>query len=136
MRAYRDPNDRLLHRHLRHRSPEELVGVAARLGWATWEDCNIIVPTACPWLLAGQHGREEQLMADERVTVTDSKGRSVTVNQGSRYYKPGGKANIRAESETLIYYENSRNEQAPKTRDFFVSHYRDKGYRSPFPHGS
>ncbi|GAA0794316.1 hypothetical protein [Spirilliplanes yamanashiensis] len=48
--AYRDPRDHLLQQHLPHRTPEELRGAAARLGWATWEDCDRIAPGACPWL--------------------------------------------------------------------------------------
>lgn len=34
----------------RHRAGTDLAAVAARLGWLTWEDCNKILPGACPWL--------------------------------------------------------------------------------------
>lgn len=51
MRAYQNhPVDPLLSQHLAHREPHELDGVAQRLGWATWEDCNGILPGSCPWL--------------------------------------------------------------------------------------
>ena len=28
----------------------DLAAVASRLGWLTWEDCNEVLPGACPWL--------------------------------------------------------------------------------------
>ena len=40
----------LLGLHLPHRSAEELMGVPARLGWLTWEDCNEVHPNSCRWL--------------------------------------------------------------------------------------
>lgn len=52
MDAYRKPGDGLLAEHLGHRSPDELTGVESRLGWATWEDVNTVVPGACSWLTA------------------------------------------------------------------------------------
>ena len=50
MRAYRDPGDALLRKHLSHRSPDQLVGVPARIGWATWDDMNLVLPGSCSWL--------------------------------------------------------------------------------------
>jgi hypothetical protein len=52
MPAYKDPDSSLLRQHLPHRDGHELAGVTERLGWATWEDCQIVVPGACPWLVA------------------------------------------------------------------------------------
>lgn len=40
----------LMHKHLPHRDIESLTDVSRRLGWLTWEDCNRILPDACPWL--------------------------------------------------------------------------------------
>ena len=52
--AYRSyPEDPLLGQHLNHRTPEELAGAADRLGWATWEDCNAVLPGSCAWLPQG-----------------------------------------------------------------------------------
>lgn len=52
--AYRSyPEDPLLGQHLSHRTREELAGVADRLGWATWEDCNVVLPGSCAWLPQG-----------------------------------------------------------------------------------
>ncbi len=49
MRDYqRDPN--ALQRDLPHRAGTDFSSVAARLGWLTWEDCNHLLPGACPWL--------------------------------------------------------------------------------------
>ena len=45
-----DPASALLHQHLPHRGERELAGAARRLGWASWEDCQAIVPGACRWL--------------------------------------------------------------------------------------
>jgi len=50
MDAYQDPSKALLAEHLGHRTAEELVGVANRLGWASWEDVNEVIPGACSWL--------------------------------------------------------------------------------------
>lgn len=53
MRAYREPGNSLLSRHLPHRSADELSGVPARIGWATWDDMNLVLPGSCPWLAPG-----------------------------------------------------------------------------------
>lgn len=53
MPAYQDPASSLLRQHLPHRDGPELAAAAARLGWASWEDCNTVAPGACPWLTAG-----------------------------------------------------------------------------------
>jgi hypothetical protein len=53
MPAYQDPGSSLLRQHLPHRGSPELAAAAARLGWASWEDCNAVSPGACPWLTAG-----------------------------------------------------------------------------------
>lgn len=50
MPAYQDPTDDLLHTHLPHRAADELREVPARLGWASWEDCNAVLPNTCAWL--------------------------------------------------------------------------------------
>ena len=47
---YQDPDSELLGWHLPHRTAEELRGMPDRLGWATWEDCNRVLPGACAWL--------------------------------------------------------------------------------------
>jgi hypothetical protein len=52
MPVYQDPGSSLLRQHLPHRDGPELAAAAARLGWASWEDCNAIAPGACPWLTA------------------------------------------------------------------------------------
>jgi hypothetical protein len=52
MPAYQDPDSSLLRQHLPHRDGPELAAATARLGWASWEDCNAIAPGACPWLTA------------------------------------------------------------------------------------
>jgi hypothetical protein len=51
MRDYRS-NPAALPRDLphRHRAGTNLAAVSARLGWLTWEDCNKVLPSACPWL--------------------------------------------------------------------------------------
>ncbi len=49
MTAYQG-NMGLLEKHLPHRTVAELEGVAGRLGWTTFEECNRIVPGACSWL--------------------------------------------------------------------------------------
>lgn len=47
--AYRET--RLLQAHLEHRrEPERVTSAARRLGWAAWEDCRSVVPSACSWL--------------------------------------------------------------------------------------
>ena len=51
MRAYRNPDDILLRRHLCHRSRDQLAGVPARIGWTTWDDMNLALPDSCPWLV-------------------------------------------------------------------------------------
>ena len=48
--AYQNPASPLLRQHLPHRDSHELARAAARLGWASWEDCNTVTPGACPWL--------------------------------------------------------------------------------------
>ena len=50
MPAYRNPDNSLLRQHLPHRHEQELTAAANRLGWASWEDCNAVVPRACAWL--------------------------------------------------------------------------------------
>jgi hypothetical protein len=50
MPAYCDPDSALLRQHLPHRDPRELAEAASRLGWASWEDCQTVVPGACRWL--------------------------------------------------------------------------------------
>ena len=52
MDAYTEPGNGLLAEHLGCREPEELVDVASRLGWASWEDVNVVMPGACSWLTA------------------------------------------------------------------------------------
>jgi hypothetical protein len=51
MRAYRDSDDTLLRRHLSHRSPDQLADVPNRIGWATWDDMNLVLSGSCPWLV-------------------------------------------------------------------------------------
>jgi hypothetical protein len=74
-------------------------------------------------------------MAD-MVRITGPGGDAVTVEQGQRYYKSGGKANIRADSDTTLFYENRRGEERPVTAGFFVRHYRVLGFNSPYSFGS
>jgi hypothetical protein len=50
MPEYRKPTSSVLHDHLPHRSAATLKGFSTRLGWATWEDCNRVMPDACRWL--------------------------------------------------------------------------------------
>jgi hypothetical protein len=57
MPAYQDPGSSLLRHHLPHRDGSELADASQRLGWASWEDCHIVVPGACPWLTATPGGR-------------------------------------------------------------------------------
>lgn len=73
---------------------------------------------------------------EERITVTGPGGRSVTVVRGKRYYKPGGEANIRAESVSDIRYEDRRGDERPETPAFFVRKYTAEGYDSSFPFDS
>jgi hypothetical protein len=49
MPAYQDHGNPLLRRHLPHRDEHQLAAAAGRLGWASWEDCNALAPSACPW---------------------------------------------------------------------------------------
>jgi hypothetical protein len=51
MRDYRS-SPAAIHRDLSHRSEANLASVTRRLGWLTWEDCNRLLPGACPWLPA------------------------------------------------------------------------------------
>jgi hypothetical protein len=51
MPAYRNRDNSLLREHLPYRDEHELAAAADRLGWASWEDCNAVVPRACPWLI-------------------------------------------------------------------------------------
>jgi len=57
MPAYQNRDSSLLRQHLPHRDdPRELADTADRLGWASWEDCDAVIPGACPWL-SGTRGR-------------------------------------------------------------------------------
>lgn len=58
MRNYGDPEGTLLAKHLSHRRQGELEGAAVRLGWTTWEDCNTVLPGACPWLVEAHVDRQ------------------------------------------------------------------------------
>jgi hypothetical protein len=49
MRDYRS-SAAALKRDLPHRPVADLAAVTRRLGWLTWEDCDRILPGACPWL--------------------------------------------------------------------------------------
>jgi hypothetical protein len=51
MRDYRS-SPAALQRDLphRHQAGTDLAAVVGRLGWLTWEDCNDVLPGACPWL--------------------------------------------------------------------------------------
>jgi hypothetical protein len=73
---------------------------------------------------------------EQRVTLTSRSGESVRAIRGQRYYKSGGDANIRAESASLIIYENDRNEESEVSASYFVRKYTKEGYNSPFPRGS
>jgi len=50
MPEYRKNDGSLLREHLPHRTAAELAGIAGRLGWASWEDCNLVLPGSCSWL--------------------------------------------------------------------------------------
>jgi hypothetical protein len=50
MRAYQDPDNTLLRKHLPHRNVNQLADVSARIGWATWDDMNSVLEDSCPWL--------------------------------------------------------------------------------------
>jgi hypothetical protein len=50
MPAYMDSGNPLLGQHLPHRDKHQLTEAAGRLGCATWEDCDAVVPKACRWL--------------------------------------------------------------------------------------
>jgi hypothetical protein len=54
MPAYQDPHSSLLCEHLPHRDSRQLAEAAQRLGWASWEDCHAVLPSACAWLTASQ----------------------------------------------------------------------------------
>lgn len=56
MPAYQDHDSSLLRQHLPHRGEHGLAEVTERLGWASWEDCNAVVPHACQWLAATPYG--------------------------------------------------------------------------------
>lgn len=56
MPAYQDHGSSLLRQHLPHRDDHDLAEATERLGWASWEDCNAVVPHACQWLWAAPHG--------------------------------------------------------------------------------
>ena len=73
---------------------------------------------------------------DERITVTGPDGRSVAVTRSKRYYKPGGEANIRAESDNDIRYQDRRGDERQESTAFFVRKYKDEGYNSSFHFGS
>lgn len=45
-----------LRRDLPHRTGTDFAAVASRLGWLSWEDCNRVLPGACPWLPARPAG--------------------------------------------------------------------------------
>ena len=45
-----------LRRDLPHRTGTDFASVASRLGWLSWEDCNRVLPGACPWLSARPAG--------------------------------------------------------------------------------
>lgn len=62
MPAYKDPDGSLLQQHLPHRDGQELAEVAKRLGWASWEDCNTLVPGACPWLAVNPGVHEDAII--------------------------------------------------------------------------
>lgn len=49
LREYRDSPEALA-RDLSHRLRDDWGGVAKRLGWMTWEDCQAVLPGACAWL--------------------------------------------------------------------------------------
>jgi hypothetical protein len=49
MRDYRS-NPSAIERDLPHRIGTNFTAVSSRLGWLTWEDCNHLLPGACPWL--------------------------------------------------------------------------------------
>lgn len=66
MPAYQDPASTLLGQHLPHRTAAEVAGAAGRLGWASWEDCNDLLPGACSWL---PFGRIAALKSDAPATI-------------------------------------------------------------------
>ena len=45
-----------LRRDLPHRTGTDFASIASRLGWLSWEDCNRVLPGACPWLSARPAG--------------------------------------------------------------------------------
>jgi len=70
------------------------------------------------------------------ITITNTKGESVRVTQGQRYYKSGGDANIRADSSVTLIYENERYEESEVSASYFVRKYKKEGYNSLFPRDS
>ncbi len=48
--GYRIRDNPLIRQQLPHRDEHELAAAADRLGWASWEDRNAVVPHACPSL--------------------------------------------------------------------------------------
>jgi hypothetical protein len=71
----------------------------------------------------------------EKVRVA-SGGRSVLVDKGVRYSKSNGKANIWADSETELFYEDRNGESANTTPAIFLRKYLDEGFGSVFGFGS
>jgi hypothetical protein len=55
MDAYRK-DDELLAKHLPHRDKSQLDGTSRRLGWLSWEECNLVLPGTCPWFVQPQQG--------------------------------------------------------------------------------
>jgi hypothetical protein len=53
MDTYRK-DDELLAKHLLHRDKKQLAGTSRRLGWLSWEECNLVLPGARPWLVPSQ----------------------------------------------------------------------------------
>jgi hypothetical protein len=56
---YQNRGSTLLRQHLPHRDEGELADAAGRLGWASWEDCDAVVPGACSWLSPHQGGHDD-----------------------------------------------------------------------------
>ena len=49
MKEYRS-NPAALAKDIPHRKSVEWPAVVSRIGWLTWEDCERVLPGACPWL--------------------------------------------------------------------------------------
>ncbi|NNJ24642.1 hypothetical protein [Alienimonas chondri] len=49
-------NPDALKEDLPHRDPEQVIALARRIGWATFEECRDLVPGACGWLPDGGAG--------------------------------------------------------------------------------